>query len=356
MASIDDFALEHRFLVLKDYDQTDTENFQQAPLFEAFFDNIRKEHHGRIIPKKDNKGRPIVIDGKFVPELDEQGNPKTISIEKPLDYFKVSDYYFRPKDGIGYLELMKRDIRKGVFPITKEDLRHYGSKVQLSPGLPDFYHALKKEWAGKCYIHTAILSVGILDMILGSPVAAAVDEVIASDLFSLDDPNGLSETFDNVTPFTKIERIISMAKGGLSHINELFRKYEYLFRHTNMICTGDGMSDVNHFAYAGSKGSTIMCVYKDGDLKARETAQKNDVLMKRIHYLLPRNYTVGSVYWNQINERIEKLLSSKCTFNRRTISDYKKRRSGNRDLEECVRKHLDNCEECSFYMKPVRVY
>lgn len=354
MASCEDFPLERRILCIFDYDLTLTEEFQQIPIFRAYFDKLKQAHEKRVILRKNEQGSLLRQDGKYVPETDEQGNPKTIQLKEPLDYFKAVDARWPHNNGVGYLEQMKRDIRDGNLPIKRSDLLRFGAEVQLAPGIPEFLYALKKQWNGKCHLETAIVSVGILDLIIGSAAGKAVDRVYASELFSIDDPEGLTETYSIITPFSKSETIIIVAKGGKVNQRKEMHLKDFTFKYYNTLCTGDGMSDVDHFAYIRKRGGTSICVYKKDDQEAYQKVENNKEIMDRVRYLLPRDYTVGGDYWEQVNQRIEYILGSKCEFNKQLVDVYKKRKVGDKKVDESVREHIQGCDECKFFMGPVR--
>ena len=109
------FPLEKRIAIIFDYDLTMTEEFQQVPYLQDNFRAIQKEYDGREIVNP------------------KTGEKITLSIKEPADYFKLSDLWGEPHNGVGYVQQMLYDARKGILKnFTEDGLKAAGAKVQVS--------------------------------------------------------------------------------------------------------------------------------------------------------------------------------------------------------------------------------
>lgn len=210
------FPLEKRIALIFDYDLTLTEEFQQIPYFRENFSAIQDEYDEREI------------------KCPRTGEKRRLSIKEPLDYFRLNDMWGEPHNGVCYVQQMlydanpnikRRDGKKRALlrDFTEKGLRTAGAKVEFSPGLPDFFRKLKKEWKNKCDIRFFIVSVGLEPLIEGGVIAQGgqIDETYATRLACLErfwrGENGATP-YDSisevVTPFNKTGYVIAIAKGG----------------------------------------------------------------------------------------------------------------------------------------------
>ncbi|HIH14120.1 MAG TPA: hypothetical protein HA224_02590 [Nanoarchaeota archaeon] len=331
--------LEHRVGIAADFDDTISTKMQWVPLLTDNFKAIKKRY-----------------DGTVVNVLQKDGTLKKVQIRinEPLDWFKLCNAWGVAYNGVGYLQQFLWDVRDGVFPnITRDYLRGVGARVKLAPGLPGFFSGMRKEWNGRVDVSAHIISVGSKEIIEGSPVAREVDSIYASELASSGqifgrrnhDLDGLREV---VSPFSKSRQLISLAKGEGRSVDDLLSHQDYKIAHQNIIYIGDGMSDIPISAYASKKGALIICVYPPGDVAAYAKAMNNKRITDRVHWLVPRDYTVDSPLWNIVNARIERIASGeRCAeFDPLSLDSYEKgklRPAWARDIEA----HLPKCIDCS---------
>ena len=331
--------LEKRIVIIFDYDLTMTEEFQQVPYLRANFRAIQKEYDGRQII-----------------------NPKTgekikLAIKEPADYFKLSDLWGEPHNGVGYVQQLLYDARKGILKnFNEEGLMSAGAKVELSPGLPEFLKKLRKEWKNKCDISYFIVSVGLEPLIEGSSIAQSrqIDGIFATTLYCLNDfwnKKKCSATYDAVTdivtPFNKTGNAITIAKGGRTNLNSMLQHFEYMFDYRNMIVLGDGTSDISQFAYARRKGSRIIGVYKHDSREAYDNIRTNKLIQDRCNAILPRDYREDSDLWNYINQKIRIMIKRKCNFDPELVDMERKKKIRDSVLLRKVRKHVDKeCDYC----------
>ncbi len=328
-------ALDQKVTLIFDYDLTLTENWQQVPYIEKHFDKLQKEYNGKIIN----------INNKTV----------EIKLKKPSDYFKLSDLWAEPHNGVGYVMQMLYDAKKGIFDdFNEKTLKEYGAKVKLSPGLPEFFKALRDRWKDKCKIDFFIVSVGLIPLIEGSAIAQSgqINDIFATNLFELDNFwNKInSKRFDSirdvVSPFNKTAYAIEIAKGSRRNLNRIMPHRDYAVDYRNIVVFGDGSSDISQFAYLRRKGSRIIGVYKNNSVEAYDKIRTNKLIQDRCNAILPRNYKVGSNLWNYVNRIIESITNRNCDFDPELIDMYRKRKIRSKEVMDLVQKHVGNCLYC----------
>ncbi|MFH1065702.1 MAG: hypothetical protein V1734_04330 [Nanoarchaeota archaeon] len=333
------YPLEKRIAIIFDYDLTMTEEWQQYHYFLANFKAIQQEYDGkRIVNPK-------------------TGEKITLEIKHPADYFKLSDLWGEQHNGIGYVQQMIHDARKGILKkFTEDGLKAAGAKVQVSPGLPEFMKKLRKEWKNKCHISNFIVSVGLEPLIAGSSIAQSgqIDEIYATKLYCLDEfwkgkkNNGTYDAVKEiVTPFSKTGHAIEIAKGGRMNLNKVMKHLSYSFDYRNMFVLGDGTSDISQFAYARRKGSRIVGVYKYDSVEAFDNIRTNKLIQDRCNAIKPRNYREGSDLWNYINQKIKVMLERGCNFDPEFIDMYRKKKIRNAKIGSIVSTHLKKCNYCT---------
>ena len=333
-----DYPLERRIAIVFDYDKTLTEQYMQIPLLEAYFDNI-VEHHDKKWKNPDGS---------------------VIRIKKPEDWFRVVDAWGVPNNGIAYVSQFLADIRDGVFPnITNDDLREFGSRVQLAPGAPESLEVFREKWRDECDIHYFINSVGFKAMIEGSDYVDYMDEIYATELYSLahmsdvvggiDPPREpvLDAIRTAVTPFSKSQHMIEIAKGGYDKVDRLMSHSEYAFDYRNMCTVGDSGTDISQFAIMRKRGAPVLCLYKIGDVGAFNKIIDNPLVRDRANALLQRDFRVGSRFWGYLNGQIVRMLNRKCDYDPVILDIYRKHKLRETEIDATVSKHIENCPECS---------
>lgn len=330
--------VEERIALIFDYDLTMTEDWQQAPYLRANFEAIKKAYDGKKIRNP------------------ATGKLDAVHIEKPGDYFRLSDAWAEPHNGVGYVGQMILDAKMGILQnFNKKGLMAAGAKVALSPGLPEFLKLLKKEWKGKCDVRFFIVSVGLEDLIAGSSIAQSglIEEIYATKLACINDfwEDTKNGTYDSireiVTPFVKTSHAIEIAKGGRNNLNKIMKHQDYLYDYRNILVFGDGTSDISQFAYLRRKGSRIVCVYKRDSTEAFDNIRTNKLIQDRCNAIKPRDYTKGSDLWNYINQAITSMLNRKCKFDPELIDMHRKKKIRNKEIQADVSQHLSKCPYCN---------
>ncbi len=331
-------GLDKKIALIFDYDLTLTEEFQQTHYFKQNFKAIQKEYDGLKI-KSPKTGEEIKI-----------------SIKEPSDYFKLSDLWTTPHNGIGYVMQMVHDAKKGILKnFTAAGLKKAGAKVELSPGLPDFFKNLRNEWKDVCELDYYIVSVGLLPFIEGSSIAKSgqINKIFATELFDLDSFwSGRKQRYfdcarEVVSPFNKTAHAIEVAKGDKERLNNILKHKDYACDYRNTLCFGDGSSDISQFAYLRRKGARILAVYEHNSTEAYDRIRTNMLIQDRANAILPRDYRKGSDLWTHVNQVIDSMMKRRCQFDPELIDMARKKKLRNREIRGLVKKHLEKCSHCS---------
>ncbi len=324
-----------RILIAWDYDQTLSTEYMEEPLFNDHLESIREVHGNLAVRENGKSGKQLIC------------------LESGADYFSVVKT-LQPDTsrGIGYLQQMLWDNDK-VFSgkLTREYFRTIGERVKLAPGVPDGLRELKLAWANQgVEVYHAVISVGIRPIIEGSDVGSIADIIQASD-FIYDSTGKICGIQHAVTPFSKNEELISIIKGDKSVLDKKLMQSEYAFDYRDVICVGDGFTDVSKFSFVSKNGGVCIAVYPPGDAQARDTVRRD--VGERVHCILPRNYNTDSITYQEFNSIIKSRVMRTCRYDPRVIARYADGNIEDSALYDLTRTHIDSCKECMSRFVPV---
>ncbi len=241
-----------------DFDKTLTHGYMQDPLF-AEFDVDSKEFWAEVNALKDYYSDPKC-----------PGGPAQVG-----------------KDTI-YLNHILAYVREGIFAdLTNDKLRELGSKLELAPGLPEFFDRIRDIADDEKYakhdisIEHYIVSTGLRPMIEGCALAKHVQGIWACELLPEAARSGFQDrlggfgspvvaqigyTIDNTS---KTRAIFEINKGVNKNpnveVNTVVPEDQRRVPMQNIIYIADGPSDVPSFSLVNSKGGKTLGVYAPGD-------------------------------------------------------------------------------------------
>ena len=218
------------------------------------------------------------------------------------------------KDTI-YLNHILTYVREGIFrDLTNEKLRELGARIELAPGLPEFFDRTREIVKDDPYskhdisIEHYVVSTGLRPMIEGSRLANAVDGIWACELLPEAAPPRFKEhlgafgngvlcqvgyTIDNTS---KTRAIFEINKGVNKNenveVNTLVPEGERRVPMQNMIYIADGPSDVPSFSLINSKGGKTLGVYAPGRANYESAAQLQE--QGRVNSIAAADYTEDS--------------------------------------------------------------
>ncbi len=267
-----------------DFDKTLTHDYMQDPLFDEFGVD-GKEFWAEVNALKDYYGDPKC-----------PGGPSQVG-----------------KDTI-YLSHILTYVREGIFKdLTNQRLRELGSRLELAPGLPEFFDRTRQVVRVDPYakhdisVEHYVVSTGLRPMIEGSGLAKSVDGIWACELLPEAAPSGFQEkpasgspvvaqvgyTIDNTS---KTRAIFEINKGVNKHanveVNTLVPEGDRRVPMQNMIYIADGPSDVPSFSLVNSKGGKTLGVYAPGDANYDSAAQLEE--QGRVNSIAAADYTENS--------------------------------------------------------------
>lgn len=218
------------------------------------------------------------------------------------------------KDTI-YLNHILTYVREGIFKdLTNVKLCELGARIELAPGLPDFFDRTREIVKVEPYlkhdiaIEHYVVSTGLRSMIEGSCLAEKVDGIWACELLPEAAPSGFKEhlghfgkgllsqvgyTIDNTSKTRAIFEINKgVNKNANVEVNTLVPEEERRVPMQNMIYIADGPSDVPSFSLINSKGGRTLGVYAPGPANYESAAQLQE--QGRVNSIAAADYTEDS--------------------------------------------------------------
>ena len=296
-----------------DFDKTLTHGYMQDPLFAEFNVNA-KDFWDEVNSLSGYYGDP-----------NWRGGPSRVG-----------------KDTI-YLNHILTYVREGIFKdLTNEKLRELGARIELAPGLPDFFDRTREIVKDDPYlkhdisIEHYVVSTGLRPMIEGSRLANAVDGIWACELLPEAAPPRFKEhlgafgngvlcqvgyTIDNTS---KTRAIFEINKGVNKNenveVNTLVPEGERRVPMQNMIYIADGPSDVPSFSLINSKGGKTLGVYAPGDANYESAAQLEE--QGRVNSIAAADYMEGSPADRWLRRTIKRIADRIVRDREQVFSSY----------------------------------
>lgn len=267
---------------------------------------------------------------------------------------------------LAYMYTMLQESQGKVL-FTKQGLKEYGSKIQLFPGVEEWFERIRTYAENKGVIlEHYIISSGLKEMIEGTKVASSFEKIYASSfLYNERDVAVWPAQVVNYT--NKTQFLFRIEKGTLdindSGVNEFFAPEDLRVPFRNMIYIGDSDTDIPCMKLVNVNGGHSIGVYNP------ETKKKEKVYKmmhdNRIKYFAPADYQEGSeldtlvkaiidrTYYNEVLESIH--FSNKKEYEEDEINlkeDEKRKKSLILSLEDSgsfrtthtIIAELRNCE------------
>jgi hypothetical protein len=220
------------------------------------------------------------------------------------------DFYGRRDIAISrdsaYLLHILSYVEHGIFEgLTNDRLRSFGSEIQASPGIPDFFEATRKrvesdpKYAEEgITVEHYVVSTGIRQLIEGSVIGPHLDGVWANAFIERPAPPGFRERLDvdesphaishigySIDNTTKTRAIFEINKGVNKNptieVNARMSRDQRRVPIRNMIYIADGPSDVPCFSIVNERGGKTLGVYttepKDNFRNVRELQEQGRV-------------------------------------------------------------------------------
>lgn len=216
------------------------------------------------------------------------------------DFWTESNQLAEENDMDQNLAYMYKMIQEaeGTLVFSKNTLNEYGSKVDLFPGVKEWFERIREYGKSKgVIIEHYIISSGLKEMIEGTIVAkeGAFEKIYASSFYYND--RGVAKWPAQVVNYTnKTQFLFRIEKGVLDindqGVNDYFPPEEVRVPFRNMVYIGDSDTDIPCMKLVNSYGGHSIGVFNV------ETQDKTKVhkMMRdnRIRYYAPADYSEGT--------------------------------------------------------------
>ena len=255
--------------------------------------------------KKYKEGQPVVaicydFDKTLSPDdMQAQGFIQSVGYDV-ADFWTASNGLATNNamdQNLAYMYMMK-EKSAGKVLFTKQQLTEYGAKVQLFPGVEEWFERIRAYGKKRdVIVEHYIISSGLKEMIEGTAVAqaGAFEQIYASSFYY--DENGVAIWPAQVVNFTnKTQFLFRIEKGVLgindSAVNESFSPEDVRVPFRNMVYIGDSDTDIPCMKLVNTYGGHSIGVY-NGETKDKAKVYK---MMRdgRIKYFAPADYSEGT--------------------------------------------------------------
>ena len=269
-------------------------------------------------------------------------NPKTFwkEVNELPHYYQKTDPNLVVPDTV-YLNHFVTYARDGIFKgLNNALLKKLGTELEFYEGLPGFFDEVKRlvkinpaYQQHDIQVEHYIVSTGLLQMILGSEIAAHIDGVWGCEFVEepplpgfrhqskqqkQDQPNIITQIAYALDNTTKTRAIFEINKGSNKipdiDVNAKIPDEDRRVPFQNMIYIADGPSDVPVFSIINRFGGRTFAVYRPGSKE--EFSQVNNLQKQgRVQSYGEAKYTEGSqtAMWlkNAINEIAELIVENR---------------------------------------------
>ena len=264
---------------------------------------------------------PVAIcydfDGTLSPgNMQDYDFMKSLGIKCSSNFWKKSNKFAldHQADHIAaYMYFMIKETQDKHIPLTRQILHKYGQNVELFAGVTDWFKRIN-DYGRKhgVLIHHYILSSGLREMILGTPIAKKFHAVFASDFMY--DANNVPFWPAVVLNFTsKTQYLFRINKGcedicDDKSVNRYIKPSERAVPFTQMIYIGDGETDVPCMRIVKQNGGHAIAVYNP---KKRDGKNKIEQLIKdkRVNFVAPADYRVGKEIDTYVRRVVDKIAT-----------------------------------------------
>jgi len=249
------------------------------------------------------------------------GNMQEFSFMKAIDKNK-DEFWTKNKklsegnDASGilcYMYLMIEAAKTNKISLKRESFQRFGKDVELFNGVKEWFNLINNYGASlglniKHYINSS----GLKEMIEGTEIAKEFESIYACSF--LYDVDGIAYWPAVAVDFTTKTQFLFKINKGIKEVSDNSRINEYIpqdsrpvpFRH--MIYFGDGETDIPCMKMIKEQGGHSIAVYKPGDSKKKETAEKL-IRENRVNFVCPADYTEEKDIYKVVKRILDKINS-----------------------------------------------
>lgn len=238
------------------------------------------------------------------------------------------------------------DEAHGRIVFTKQKLAEYGAKVDLYPGVEEWFERIRKygEEHGVIVEHY-IISSGLKEMIEGTSVAkAGAFERIYASSFMFDERGVAVWPAQAINYTNKTQFLFRIEKGVLdvndSGVNDYFPPEDIRVPFRNMVYIGDSATDIPCMKLVNGNGGHSIGVFDNNTLdKSKVYKMLHD---NRIKYFAPADYTEDSEIDKLVKAIIIRTASNEILENiHYSCKKEQKQKDIQRSSDENKRKRFD---------------
>ena len=226
-------------------------------------------------------------------DMQAQGYIQSVGYDV-ADFWKESNILARENEmdeNLAYMFLMIQKA-KGKVLFTRKTLQEYGSRVELFPGVTEWFDRITKygQKHGVLVEHY-IISSGLKEMIEGTAVADKFKKIYASAFYY--DSNGVAKWPAQAVNYTnKTQFLFRIQKGVLGindfGVNDYVQPEDIRVPFRNMVYIGDSATDIPCMRLVNTNGGHSIGVYNDDKSKVQKMLRDG-----RIRYYAPADYREG---------------------------------------------------------------
>lgn len=250
-------------------------------------------------------------------DMQAQGYIQSLNLEVE-EFWKKSNSLAEDNDmdqNLAYMYMMMEEAT-GNLLFKKEKLEEYGAKVELFPGVEDWFERIR-DYGLKhgVIVEHYIISSGLKEMIEGTKVAKenAFEKIYASSFYY--NSRGLAVWPAQVVNYTnKTQFLFRIEKGVLDvndpGVNDYFAPEDIRVPFRNMVYIGDSDTDIPCMKLVNTYGGHSIGVYnpKTGDKKKVYKMIQD----KRIKYFVPADYSDGKDLDVLVKNIIKRTAANEC--------------------------------------------
>lgn len=194
-----------------------------------------------------------------------------------------------------YMRLMLTEAEAKEVEVRKESFVSYGKKLKLFKGVNDWFKRITAYGrAGGFRVTHHVISSGIREMILGTPIKRHFENIYASSF--LFDHHGVARWPALALNYTtKTQYLFRINKGVhdvFEHdkVNEYVRPEDRAVPFSNIVFIGDGETDIPCFRLVKDLGGHSIAVFTPHSHKAK-TRSKKLLADGRVNFIAPADYS-----------------------------------------------------------------
>tara|TARA_Y100000310_G_C20685357_1_gene818614 strand:+ start:3006 stop:3827 length:822 start_codon:yes stop_codon:yes gene_type:complete len=206
-----------------------------------------------------------------------------------------------------YMNLLLEYADQGkISRFSNQDLVSFGSFLKPFDGLPEFFYKIKS--LGKKHnvnIEHYVISTGLKEIIAGSSLGLAVDEIFACEYMEKD---GYCVNPARTVDFIEKNRYLfeinkGVNKGRVKNVNDVIPQDQRRIPLSQMIYVGNTRKDVPCISVLDHHHGSSFIVYEQGNHNAKLEAE---IMLKqgRIKEIYPANYSEDSDFFAAYSAKI----------------------------------------------------